>query len=137
VFSELFLSVTAMSDLLLVGFNEGMRNYDPAIVQFNNKYWISFTQDSHWTQLIPNSKGSNRRPLSDGFNNLSSHETKRREALWELFHSEVVYLIDHLLVLSEVFLNPLEILQQMGHLPGIQKFRIFCNLKGLCEVYPL
>ena len=44
-----------------------------------------------------------RRPRSDGgISTLSDHETKRREAVWELFHSEVVYLMSHLLVLKEV-----------------------------------
>ena len=45
---------------------------------------------------------SPRRPRSDGISTLSDHETKRREAVWELFHSEVVYLMSHLLVLKEV-----------------------------------
>lgn len=43
---------------------------------------------------------SPRRPRSES--TLSDHETKRREAVWELFHSEVVYLMSHLLVLKEV-----------------------------------
>ena len=43
---------------------------------------------------------SPRRPRSE--TTLSDHETKRREAVWELFHSEVVYLMSHLLVLKEV-----------------------------------
>ena len=33
---------------------------------------------------------------------LSSKERKRCEALWELFHAEVTYITDHLLVLKEV-----------------------------------
>lgn len=41
-----------------------------------------------------------RRPRSEA--TLSDHETKRREAVWELFHSEVIYLMSHLLVLKEV-----------------------------------
>lgn len=56
-------------------------------------------QNSHWTQLMGHSL---RRPRSDGSSTLSDHETKRREAVWELFHSEVVYLMSHLLVLKEV-----------------------------------
>lgn len=47
----------------------------------------------------PNSHSGN------GFSALSDHETKRREAVWELFHSEVVYLMSHLLVLKEVILG--------------------------------
>lgn len=45
---------------------------------------------------------SPRRPRSDGISTLSDHETRRREAVWEVFHSEVVYLMSHLLVLKEV-----------------------------------
>lgn len=45
---------------------------------------------------------SSRRPRSDSGTALSDHETKRREAVWELFHSEVIYLMSHLLVLKEV-----------------------------------
>lgn len=45
----------------------------------------------------------NSRPLSDAHSNcLPEEEMKRREAVWELFHSEVVYLTAHLLVLKEV-----------------------------------
>ncbi|XP_031570861.1 uncharacterized protein LOC116305153 isoform X2 [Actinia tenebrosa] len=91
-------------------------------------------KDSHWTQLIPSPRGTPRRPLSEGFSSLSSQETKRREALWELFHSEVVYLIDHLLVLNEVFLEPLKLLQHMGYLCVVNSSKIFSNVKGLCEV---
>ena len=58
-------------------------------------------QNSHWTLLMGQSlERSPRRPRSD--TTLSDHETKRREAVWELFHSEVVYLMSHLLVLKEV-----------------------------------
>lgn len=73
------------------------------------RIWLSYTrhflyifdpqQNSHWTQLMGPSP---RRPWSDGISTLSDHETKRREAVWELFHSEVVYLMSHLLVLKEV-----------------------------------
>ena len=47
-------------------------------------------------------EGSPRRPVSDGISTLPDQETKRREAVWELFYSEVVYLTGHLLVLKEV-----------------------------------
>lgn len=60
-------------------------------------------QNSHWTQLMGQSvEKSSRRPRSDSGTALSDHETKRREAVWELFHSEVIYLMSHLLVLKEV-----------------------------------
>lgn len=76
----------------------------------------------------PNSHSGN------GFSALSDHETKRREAVWELFHSEVVYLMSHLLVLKEVFLEPLKEIQQMGNLQHVNVDKIFCNVHELCEV---
>lgn len=58
-------------------------------------------QNSHWTLLMGQSvERGPRRPRSE--TTLSDHETKRREAVWELFHSEVIYLMSHLLVLKEV-----------------------------------
>ncbi|XP_029212225.2 pleckstrin homology domain-containing family G member 5-like isoform X1 [Acropora millepora] len=88
-------------------------------------------KDSHWTEFMspgPNSHSGN------GFSALSDHETKRREAVWELFHSEVVYLMSHLLVLKEVFLEPLKEIQQMGNLQHVNVDKIFCNVHELCEV---
>ncbi|EDO49694.1 predicted protein [Nematostella vectensis] len=91
-------------------------------------------KDSHWTQFMSSPQG-NRRPLSDGASGLSDQENKRREALWELFHSEVVYLMDHVLVLREVFLEPLRIVQQMEeYLQNVDPNMIFCNVEELCEV---
>lgn len=88
-------------------------------------------KDSHWTEFMsPSPKCS----LGDGLSSLSDHETKRREAVWELFHSEVVYLMSHLLVLKEVFLEPLKEIQQMGHLQHVNASKIFCNVHDLCEV---
>jgi len=96
---------------------------------------LSEFKNSHWTQLMGNSiEKSPRRPRSDGIRTLSDHETKRREAVWELFHSEVIYLMSHLLVLKEVFLEPLKEIQQMGHLQHVDVNKIFCNVHDLCEV---
>lgn len=97
------------------------------------KHELSEFKNSHWTLLMGQSlERSSRRPRSE--TTLSDHETKRREAVWELFHSEVVYLMSHLLVLKEVFLEPLKEIQQMGHLQHVDGNKIFCNLEELCEV---
>lgn len=97
------------------------------------KHELSEFKNSHWTLLMGQSlERSPRRPRSE--TTLSDHETKRREAVWELFHSEVVYLMSHLLVLKEVFLEPLKEIQQMGHLQHVDGNKIFCNLEELCEV---
>ena len=50
----------------------------------------------HWTDL------ANERIDRASLDALSSKERKRYEALWELFHAEVTYITDHLLVLKEV-----------------------------------
>jgi hypothetical protein len=52
---------------------------------------------------VTDETGKSRR-LSQVINSISlpESEMKRREAVWELFHSEVVYLTAHLLVLKEV-----------------------------------
>ena len=52
---------------------------------------------------VTDETGTSRR-MSDADNQycLTDKETRRREAVWELFHSEVVYLTAHLLVLKEV-----------------------------------
>ena len=55
-----------------------------------------FFQNVHWTDLVKSKFGEN------ALNSLTDKERKRFEALWELFHAEVVYIIDHLLVLKEV-----------------------------------
>lgn len=108
-----------------------MRDNPKAIVTHE----LAEFKNSHWTQLMGQSiENCPRRPRSDGIRALSDHETKRREAVWELFHSEVIYLMSHLLVLKEVFLEPLKEIQQMGHLQHVDVNKIFCNVQDLCEV---
>ena len=50
----------------------------------------------HWTDLA--SEKIDQATLDA----LPSKDRKRYEALWELFHAEVRYITDHLLVLKEV-----------------------------------
>lgn len=108
-----------------------MRDNPKAIVTHE----LTEFKNSHWTQLMGQStENCPRRPRSDGIRALSDHETKRREAVWELFHSEVIYLMSHLLVLKEVFLEPLKEIQQMAHLQHVDVNKIFCNVQDLCEV---
>ena len=49
-------------------------------------------QNVHWMDLLSNSAGGV----------LRENERKRLEAVWELFQSETVFLIDHLMVLKHV-----------------------------------
>ena len=57
---------------------------------------IQIFQHLHWTDLSGN--------ILDeaAVNALPTKERKRHEAVWELFHAEVTYITDHLLVLKEV-----------------------------------
>lgn len=87
-------------------------------------------QNSHWTLLMGQSlERSPRRPRSEA--TLSDHETKRREAVWELFHSEVVYLMSHLLVLKEVRFGWL--LKISDQMPTMFRMR-FLQLEFSCQI---
>lgn len=55
-----------------------------------------FAQNMHWTDL------STEKFDQAALNALPTKERKRFEAVWELFHTEVTYITDHLLVLKEV-----------------------------------
>lgn len=55
----------------------------------------------HWSDLIASSDKQSP-PII-----ISDTERKRREAVWELFKSECVFLIDHLMVLKHVSLSAL------------------------------
>ncbi|XP_070559301.1 uncharacterized protein [Ptychodera flava] len=61
-------------------------------------------------------------------------ELKRREAVWELFKGECVYLLDHLMVLRNVFLEPIKDVQCEGHLMFVEPSKLFANLDELCQV---
>jgi hypothetical protein len=54
---------------------------------------------------VTDETGKSRRLSQVNNVSLPESEMKRREAVWELFHSEVVYLTAHLLVLKEVCLT--------------------------------
>lgn len=64
------------------------------LVMKNNYPYIF--QSFHWSDLIARTE-NDEKPLK-----LSDSERKRREAIWELFTSECVFLIDHLMVLKHV-----------------------------------
>ncbi len=61
----------------------------------------SFQQDRHWSELIPSR--DNVKTEKDNVV-LPEMERKRREAVWELFKSEAVFLVDYLMVLKHVSL---------------------------------
>ena len=54
------------------------------------------SQDAHWTEVVSGSEAEVTSPV------VSGHERKRREAVWELFTSQCVFLFDHLMALKHV-----------------------------------
>ena len=61
-------------------------------------YFCFIIQDRHWSELIPSR--DNVKTERDEI--LRDIERKRREAVWELFKSEAVFLVDYLMVLKHV-----------------------------------
>jgi len=59
-------------------------------------------QDAHWIDLGVSQADDVSAEIAD----VSETERKRREAVWELFRSECVFLIDHLMVLKHVSVSP-------------------------------
>ncbi|XP_025107380.1 uncharacterized protein LOC112572072 isoform X2 [Pomacea canaliculata] len=82
----------------------------------------------HWSDLIASSDKQSP-PII-----ISDTERKRREAVWELFKSECVFLIDHLMVLKHAFMEPLKKVQVEGSLMFTEPQDIFGNLDELCYV---
>ncbi|KAK7484305.1 hypothetical protein BaRGS_00024430 [Batillaria attramentaria] len=82
----------------------------------------------HWSDLIT-STDKHSPPIT-----ISDTERKRREAVWELFKSECVFLIDHLMVLKHCFMEPLKKVQVEGSLMFAEPQDIFGNLDELCYV---
>ncbi|XP_061195198.1 pleckstrin homology domain-containing family G member 7-like [Saccostrea echinata] len=89
---------------------------------------LSGYKSFHWSDLIARTE-NDEKPLK-----LPDIERKRREAIWELFTSECVFLIDHLMVLKHCFMEPLKRLQVDDHLMFAEPNEIFSNLDELCYV---
>ncbi|GFO15574.1 pleckstrin homology domain-containing family g member 7, partial [Plakobranchus ocellatus] len=84
----------------------------------------------HWSDLIASSDKQQNSQLTT----LSDTERKRREAVWELFKSECVFLIDHLMVLKHCFMEPLKKVQVEGSLMFAEPQDLFGNLDELSYV---
>ncbi|KAK3595624.1 hypothetical protein CHS0354_009588 [Potamilus streckersoni] len=85
----------------------------------------------HWSDLIA---CSDKQPPNGKLLDIPEKERKRREAVWELFKSELVYLIDHLMVIKHCFMEPLKKVQVEGFLMYAEPPDIFSNLDELCYV---
>jgi hypothetical protein len=59
-----------------------------------------FLQNLHWSELIASTDTHNDKASEQLL--LTDVERKRREAVWELFQSECVFLVNHLMVLKHV-----------------------------------
>ena len=66
------------------------RHYDGVLTVITSLF-----QHAHWVDLFSTAEQEDVQLLSET-------ERKRREAVWELFQSECVFLIDHLMVLKHV-----------------------------------
>ncbi|TGZ60787.1 hypothetical protein CRM22_008343 [Opisthorchis felineus] len=87
--------------------------------------------DSHWSQLT---KDEGTQPLDSEAMMMSDREICRREAVWELFKSELIFCVDHLMVLKNCFMEPLKKLQVDGYLMFVEPSNLFGNLDDLCYV---
>ncbi|XP_054844819.1 pleckstrin homology domain-containing family G member 7 [Eublepharis macularius] len=61
-------------------------------------------------------------------------ETKKKQAVWELFITECTYFLDHLLVLKMVFMDTLKYLQSKEFLSDVNSSLLFANLEELNQV---
>jgi len=86
---------------------------------------LAIYKESHWSTLIK---------TKDTPQEMSDSERRRFEALWELFYAEITYLIDHLLVLQNVFAKSYEHARAFGFLPNMDEVVLFANLEKLIEV---
>ncbi|XP_059491244.1 uncharacterized protein LOC132205895 [Neocloeon triangulifer] len=72
--------------------------------------------------------------LASPVSTVSRNECKRKEALWDLFQSECAFLYDHLMVLNNVFMEPLKKIQVEGFAMFAEPELLFGNLDELCLV---
>ncbi|CAD5206637.1 unnamed protein product [Bursaphelenchus okinawaensis] len=69
-----------------------------------------------------------------GAEELEDVHKRRLQAVWELFHSELVFLQKQLLVLKEVYKEPLKKCQVEGCLLSVEPELLFGNLDQLCRI---
>ncbi|XP_061178833.1 uncharacterized protein LOC133187464 isoform X2 [Saccostrea echinata] len=114
-------SMAKLEDVLL--------NMKPS--EFKDNHLLAY-KNLHWSELIASTDKHNDK-ASDQLQ-LTEKERKRREAVWELFQSECVFLVNHLMVLKHCFMEPLKKCQVEGHLMYAEPEDLFGNLDELCYV---
>ncbi|KAH7727514.1 Protein Y95B8A.12 b [Aphelenchoides avenae] len=77
----------------------------------------------NWEDMFPNPNST-----------LEENDKKRLQAVWELFHSELVFLHKQLLVLRNVYKEPLKKCQVEGVLLNVEPELLFGNLDQLCRI---
>ncbi|KRZ97465.1 Pleckstrin homology domain-containing family G member 7 [Trichinella sp. T8] len=59
---------------------------------------------------------------------------KRLQAMWELFHSELIFLYQRLLIVRNVFKEPLKKCQVDGDFLAVEPDILFGNLEEICQI---
>jgi hypothetical protein len=88
------------------------------------------SEDEQLAQLLP----IQWEELFPGAETLPEIDQKRLQAVWELFHSELIFLQKQLLVLTEVYKEPLKRCQVEGCLLTVEPSLLFGNLDQLGRV---
>ncbi|THD28276.1 Pleckstrin domain-containing family G member [Fasciola hepatica] len=111
----------------LLELSEALQRLTPSLFQ---DHYLESYRESHWSQL-ENTEASSASNLENAY---PDREIRRREAVWELFKSELIFFLDHLMVLKNCFMEPLKKLQVDGYLMFIEPSNLFGNLDDLCYV---
>ncbi|CAH8620535.1 unnamed protein product [Dicrocoelium dendriticum] len=112
---------------LVLDIGEALSKLTPST--FTDTYLESF-RNSHWSQITTNGSV----PATEEGPMPTRREVLRREAVWELFKSELIFFTDHLLVLKNCFMEPLKKLQVDGYLMFVEPSDLYGNLDDLCYV---
>ncbi|KAK0064027.1 Pleckstriny domain-containing family G member 7 [Biomphalaria pfeifferi] len=111
----------------LTKLDEILRRLKPS--EFKDKDLAAY-KSLHWSDLIASTDKQHNSQMTS----IIDTERKRREAVWELFKSECVFLIDHLMVLKHCFMEPLKKVQVEGSLMFAEPQDLFGNLDELSYV---
>uniref|UniRef100_A0A915M331 DH domain-containing protein n=1 Tax=Meloidogyne javanica TaxID=6303 RepID=A0A915M331_MELJA len=81
-----------------------------------------------WEEMFNSSETTNLNEL------LNERDKRRLKAVWELFHSELIFLTRQLLVLRNVYKEPLKRCQVEGCLLSVEPDLLFGNLEQLIRI---
>ncbi|KAL7982542.1 hypothetical protein Chor_010140, partial [Crotalus horridus] len=95
--------------------------------EYEGKDSQQYSQDKTWHEMLKMYQLESK-ATSDQL------DTKKKEAVWELFTTECNYFLDHLLVLKMIFMDTLKYLQSKELLPDVDPGLLFANLEELNQV---